>query len=75
MKKLAFFLILFISIQLNSFSQFTIGNTQLDTVVLATNLSTPWEILYTSDSSLWFTERIGKVSRIDLATFYWPILI
>tara|TARA_R110002096_G_scaffold422429_5_gene628921 strand:+ start:6506 stop:7861 length:1356 start_codon:yes stop_codon:yes gene_type:complete len=68
MKKLAFFLILFISIQLNSFSQFTIGNTQLDTVVLATNLSTPWEILYTSDSSLWFTERIGKVSRIDLAT-------
>jgi len=46
--------------------QFTVGNTKVDSNVLATGLNTPWDLEYTSDSSLWFTERIGKVSRIDL---------
>ncbi|MEQ8909577.1 MAG: PQQ-dependent sugar dehydrogenase [Vicingaceae bacterium] len=65
----SFFLCL--SIVLLSFSikaQFSVGNTALDTQIIASNLSTPWEIQYTSDSSLWFTERIGRVNRIDLST-------
>lgn len=49
-------------------AQFTIGNTSIDTLIIASNLATPWELKYSQDSSLWFTERVGKVSRIDLRT-------
>lgn len=50
-------------------AQLPVGSTTLDTTVLANNLSTPWDMVYTnSDTSLWFTERIGKVTRIDLNT-------
>lgn len=68
MNKYSLIFFLFFAIQFKGYTQFTVGNTQLDTVVLASNLNTPWEIIYTADSSLWFTERIGKVSRIDLAS-------
>jgi len=51
---------------LSAQAQIQIGSTKLDSLVLATNLSTPWDLFYTADSSLWFTERIGKVSRINL---------
>jgi glucose/arabinose dehydrogenase len=50
------------------YSQYTVGNTSVDTLILATNLSTPWDVIYTEDSSIWFTERPGRVSRIDLST-------
>ena len=50
-------------------AQIQVGSTLLDSTVLANNLSTPWDMVYTaSDTSLWFTERVGRVSRIDLNT-------
>lgn len=50
-------------------AQLQVGSTNIDTTVLASNLTTPWDMVYThSDTSLWFTERIGKVSRINLST-------
>ena len=56
-------------------AQITIGNTSLDTSTLANHLNTPWDLIYTPDSSLFFTERIGKVSRIDLINNQTHLLI
>lgn len=41
------------------------GNTQLDTLVVAVNLDTPWEMLWGPDDMIWITERGGRVSRIN----------
>ena len=37
----------------------------LKTRTVATNLDTPWEILWGPDDFIWVTERMGKISRID----------
>lgn len=69
MKKLILpFLAILAMISLKVNAQVTIGNTTVDTTTLATNLDKPWDVIYTADSSIWFTERPGRVSRIDLAT-------
>lgn len=44
-----------------------VGTTTLYIDTLASNLQTPWEIKV-RDNYLWVTERVGKVSRIDLQT-------
>lgn len=41
-------------------------NTEIKT--LASNLDTPWEILWGPDNMIWMTERGGKVSRVDPET-------
>lgn len=70
-----------ISCPIQSNAQITIGSTTVDTLTLANNLNTPWDLIYTPsssiipDSSLFFTERIGKVSRIDLATMQTHLLL
>ncbi|MEX2380137.1 MAG: PQQ-dependent sugar dehydrogenase [Vicingaceae bacterium] len=64
-------LLLFIFFSINCIEiqgQITIGNTTVDTTTIASNLEKPWDVIYTADSSIWFTERPGRVSRIDLAT-------
>jgi len=38
----------------------------LKTRVLATNLSLPWEIIYGPDGLIWFTEKAGKISRLNI---------
>lgn len=48
-----------------SVSQNSGGSTILDTVVVATGLETPWEILWAPDNMIWMTERGGRVSTID----------
>jgi len=48
--------------------QLFIGNTQVDTNVVASGLDTPWEILWGPDDWIWFTERPGRVSRLNPAT-------
>ncbi len=35
------------------------------TLDVATNLATPWEILWGPDDYIWVTERAGKVSRVN----------
>ena len=37
----------------------------LTTKTIASNLDTPWEILWGPDNFIWVTERLGKVSRIN----------
>jgi len=37
----------------------------LKTRTVATNLDTPWEILWGPDNYIWVTERVGKISRIN----------
>ncbi len=41
---------------------------EIQTKVLAQGLSQPWEIVYGPDNHIWFTERGGKISRLNLAT-------
>jgi len=38
---------------------------QINSSVLASNLSQPWEILWGPDNFIWMTERGGKISRVD----------
>ncbi len=40
----------------------------LRTTVLANNLNFPWEILWGPDNFIWFTEREGRVKRMNPAT-------
>jgi glucose/arabinose dehydrogenase len=54
------FVLLFIS---NSKAQ-----TNLQTKTIATNLDTPWEILWGPDNFIWVTERSGKISRVNPGT-------
>ena len=49
-------------------SQLYIGSTAIDTTTVLTGIDTPWELLYGPDGYLWFTERSGKVSRLNLNT-------
>jgi glucose/arabinose dehydrogenase len=45
----------------------TTSNAQnnLKTRTVATNLDTPWEIIWGPDDFIWVTERMGKISRIN----------
>jgi aldose sugar dehydrogenase len=40
---------------------------ELNSAVLAENLSQPWEILWGPDNFIWVTERGGKISRVNPA--------
>jgi len=53
---------------MNSESQITIGTTEIDTNTIASNLDTPWEILWGPDDQIWMTERYGKISRLNPET-------
>lgn len=41
------------------------AQTNLQTKTIAANLDTPWEILWGTDNFIWFTERSGKISRVN----------
>lgn len=49
-------------------AQLMVGNTTIDTTTIIGGLSTPWEIIYGPDDHIYFTERIGKINRIDPST-------
>lgn len=40
----------------------------LETDIVATNLDTPWEILWGPDNQIWMTERYGRVSKLNPVT-------
>ncbi len=61
MKNIIFILLLLSPIiQLNS--------QELTTRDVATNLDTPWEILWGPDSYIWMTERYGRISKVNPET-------
>lgn len=49
-------------------SQLFIGSTAIDTNTIVSNLNTPWEILWGPDNHIWFTERAGRVNRLNPET-------
>jgi glucose/arabinose dehydrogenase len=71
---LIFFGILILSFT-NLRSQISIGSTTVETRSVITNLDTPWEILWGPDNKIWFTERYGRISRVDPATGNLEVLI
>lgn len=40
---------------------------ELKTNVLVSNLTLPWELVYAPDNHIWFTEKSGKISRLNPA--------
>lgn len=38
---------------------------ELKTKVLVSNLTLPWELVYAPDNHIWFTEKSGKISRLN----------
>jgi len=62
-------LLLIFCVNKSSFSQsIALDSTQIDTTHIATNLRTVWEMIYGFDGDIWFTERIGKVSKVNPIT-------
>jgi len=45
-----------------------LNDAELSSKVIASGLSHVWEMVYTADDHLWFTERAGKISRINMQT-------
>lgn len=50
---------------LSSFSQIQLDNTLVSERVLATNLDVPWDMTYSNDGWIWFTELSGRISRVN----------
>lgn len=44
------------------------ADTALSVSVLTENLTNPWELVWAPDSTLWMTERGGRISTVDPAT-------
>ncbi len=49
-------------------AQLEIGGTTLDTTTIIQGLDTPWEILWGPEGNIWFTERYGRVSKLNPET-------
>ncbi|MHC1774882.1 MAG: PQQ-dependent sugar dehydrogenase [Lentimicrobium sp.] len=81
MKKLQVFIpfivliFLLIGCSKKSESQLYVGSTTIDTTTIISGLNTPWEIFWGPDSHIWFTERLGKVSRLNPATGQRSVLL
>jgi glucose/arabinose dehydrogenase len=63
--RIILFFLPLIFISFHNHAQISIGNTVVDTNSIATNLDTPWEILWGPDDHIWITERYGRVSRLN----------
>ncbi len=61
-------MVIFLGINLDSRSQVFVGNTEIDTNTIVTNLEVPWEILWGPDDHIWLTERKGTISRLHPGT-------
>ena len=74
MKTILFFLLIAVSCvscKKSSSENEETGNlpdVELKTNVLVANLSNPWEIVYGPDNFIWFTEKSGKISRLNPQT-------
>lgn len=46
----------------------TVGQTQLQVRDVITGIDIPWEIIWGPDDHIWFTERVGRISRLNPVT-------
>jgi aldose sugar dehydrogenase len=51
-----------------SYSQIQVGASIVDTASLKTNLFIPWDLSWGPDNFIWFSERNGKVARLNPET-------
>lgn len=61
-------LLLYCSAPLRAQTTVTVGNTTLDVREVITGIDIPWEIIWGPDNHIWFTERIGRISRLNPET-------
>ncbi len=61
-------LLLLVILSVPAVSQIESNGITIHTTDIATGLDTPWEILWAPDNHIWFTEREGRISRLDPAT-------
>ena len=45
-----------------------VGSTTLDVRNVITGIDIPWEIIWGPDEHIWFTERVGRISRLNPET-------
>ena len=64
MKKIIYFLSILLIHNL-SFSQIQLDNTLVSEREVATNLDVPWDMTYSNDGWIWFTELSGRISRVN----------
>lgn len=63
--KNSLFLITIVFFNTLSFSQINLTNTTVEERIVATDLDVPWDMTYSSDGWIWFTELSGKISRLN----------
>lgn len=64
-------LLLFIQLAFSVFfvnGQIQLDSTVVDTFTIKSGLSTVWDISYGNDGWIWYTERTGKISKVNPAT-------
>lgn len=59
------FLITIVFFNTLSFSQINLTNTTVEERIVATDLDVPWDMTYSSDGWIWFTELSGRISRLN----------
>lgn len=64
MKKIICFFALIVTCY-SSFPQIQLDNTLLTERVVTTNLDVPWDMTYSNDGWIWFTELSGQISRVN----------
>ncbi len=52
----------------NAQTTITVGQTQLQVRDVITGIDIPWEIIWGPDDHIWFTERVGRISRLNPVT-------
>ncbi|MCF8256049.1 MAG: PQQ-dependent sugar dehydrogenase, partial [Flavobacteriales bacterium] len=67
--------IVFFSIDARSQTTVTVGTTELEVREVITGIDIPWEIIWGPDGHIWFTERAGRISRLNPATGVRSILL
>lgn len=69
MKRLVFYLFLMLFItnckKKSTEPSETLPDVELKSKVILSNLTNPWEIIYGPDNLIWFTEKTGKISRLN----------
>lgn len=48
--------------------QIQLDSTVIDTATIQSGLNTVWDLVYGNDDRIWYTERVGKISRVDPVT-------
>jgi len=64
MKKIIYFLGIIFTCY-SGFAQIQLDNTLISEREIATNLDVPWDMVYSNDGWIWFTELSGRISRVN----------